>query len=35
MKATALSASRNSTKDYCLLIEKAGMIAQLRDSTWE
>ena len=31
--ATALSASRNSIADYCLFIEEAGMIAQLRDST--
>lgn len=31
--ATALSASRNSIADYCLLIEEAGMILQLRDST--
>ena len=31
--ATALSASRNNITDYCLYIEEAGMIAQLRDST--
>lgn len=31
--AIALSASRNNITDYCLFIEKAGMIAQLRDST--
>ena len=31
--ATALSASRNNIADYCLFIEEAGMIAQLRDST--
>jgi hypothetical protein len=31
--ATALSASRNNINDYCLFIEEAGMIAQLRDST--
>jgi len=31
--ATALSASRNNITDYCLFIEEAGMIAQLRDST--
>jgi predicted AAA+ superfamily ATPase len=31
--ATALSASRNNISDYCLFIEDAGMIAQLRDST--
>jgi len=31
--ATALSASRNNIADYCLLIEEAGMIVQLRDST--
>ena len=30
--ATALSASRNNITDYCLFIEEAGMIAQLRDS---
>jgi uncharacterized protein len=31
--ATALSASRNNIADYCLFIEEAGMIAQLRDTT--
>ncbi|HEY3372767.1 MAG TPA: AAA family ATPase [Prolixibacteraceae bacterium] len=31
--ATALSASRNTIADYCLFIEEAGMIAQLRDAT--
>ncbi|MGM0376708.1 MAG: ATP-binding protein [Bacteroidota bacterium] len=31
--ATALSASRNSIADYCLFIEEAGMIAQLRNAT--
>ncbi len=31
--ANALSASRNNITDYCLFIEEAGMIAQLRDST--
>ncbi len=31
--ATALSASRNNITNYCLLIEEAGMIAQLRDDT--
>ena len=31
--ATALSASRNNITDYCLFIEEAGMIAQLRDTT--
>lgn len=31
--ATALSVSRNNITDYCLFIEEAGMIAQLRDST--
>lgn len=31
--ATALSASRNNITDYCLFIEEAGMITQLRDST--
>ena len=31
--ATALSASRNNITDYCLFIEEAGMIAQLRDFT--
>lgn len=30
---TALSASRNNITDYCLFIEEAGMIAQLRDAT--
>ena len=31
--ATMLSASRNNISDYCLYIEEAGMIAQLRDAT--
>ena len=31
--ATALSASRNNITDYCLFIEEAGMIAQVRDAT--
>lgn len=31
--ASALSASRNNIADYCLFIEEAGMIMQLRDST--
>jgi Predicted ATPase (AAA+ superfamily) len=31
--ATALSASRNNMADYCLFIEEAGMIFQLRDAT--
>lgn len=31
--ASALSASRNNIADYCLYIEEAGMILQLRDST--
>ena len=31
--ATALSASRNNITDYCLFIEEAGMIAQLRKAT--
>lgn len=31
--ATALSASRNNIADYCLYIEEAGMISQLRDAT--
>jgi hypothetical protein len=31
--ATALSASRNSIADYCLFIEEAGFISQLRDAT--
>jgi predicted AAA+ superfamily ATPase len=31
--ASALSASRNNIADYCLFIEEAGMIAQLRDAT--
>jgi uncharacterized protein len=31
--ATALSASRNNIADYCLYLEEAGMIAQLRDAT--
>ena len=31
--ATALNASRNSVADYCLYIEEAGLIAQLRDDT--
>jgi len=30
---TALSASRNNITDYCLFIEEAGMISQLRDAT--
>ena len=30
--ATALCASRNNIADYCLYIEEAGLIAQLRDS---
>lgn len=29
----ALAASRNNISDYCMYIEEAGMIAQLRDST--
>ena len=29
----ALTASRNSIADYCLYIEEAGLIAQLRDAT--
>ena len=31
--AAALSASRNNIADYCLFIEEAGMINQLRDTT--
>lgn len=31
--ATALNVSRNSVSDYCLYIEEAGLIAQLRDDT--
>ncbi|MGE0090605.1 MAG: ATP-binding protein [Bacteroidales bacterium] len=31
--ATTLAASRNNIADYCLLVEEAGMIAQLRDAT--
>lgn len=31
--AELLSASRNNISDYCLYIEEAGMIAQLRDNT--
>lgn len=31
--AEILSASRNNISDYCLYIEEAGMIAQLRDNT--
>jgi uncharacterized protein len=31
--ATALNASRNNISDYCLYIEEAGMITQLRDAT--
>jgi len=31
--ATALSVSRNSVADYCLYIEEAGLIAQLRPNT--
>ena len=31
--ATALSVSRNNVADYCLYIEEAGLIAQLRDDT--
>lgn len=31
--ATALSASRNNITDYCLFIEEAGMITQLRNAT--
>ncbi|MFC6102539.1 hypothetical protein SAMN05661044_05657, partial [Olivibacter domesticus] len=31
--ATMLAASRNNIADYCLYIEEAGMIAQLRDDT--
>lgn len=31
--AELLSISRNNVADYCLYIEEAGMIAQLRDST--
>jgi predicted AAA+ superfamily ATPase len=31
--ANALSISRNNVADYCLYLEEAGMIAQLRDET--
>lgn len=31
--ATVLNISRNNVSDYCLYIEEAGMIAQLRDDT--
>ena len=31
--ATALNVSRNSVADYCLYLEEAGLIAQLRDDT--
>lgn len=31
--ASALNVSRNSVADYCLYIEEAGLIAQLRDDT--
>ena len=31
--ATSLNISRNSVSDYCLYIEEAGLIAQLRDET--
>ncbi|MDE5612688.1 MAG: AAA family ATPase [Odoribacter sp.] len=31
--ATGLNVSRNSVSDYCLYIEEAGLIAQLRDDT--
>lgn len=31
--STILSASRNNIADYCLFIEEAGMITQLRDAT--
>src|SRR5690606_31067729 len=31
--AEMLSVSRNNIADYCLYIEEAGMIAQLRDAT--
>lgn len=31
--ATTLNVSRNSVADYCLYIEEAGLIAQLRDDT--
>lgn len=31
--ATVLSVSRNSVADYCLYLEEAGLIAQLRDDT--
>lgn len=31
--ATMLGASRNNIADYCLYIEEAGLIAQLRDNT--
>lgn len=31
--ATMVGASRNNIEDYCMYIEKAGMISQLRDTT--
>lgn len=31
--ATMLNVSRNNIADYCLYIEEAGLIAQLRDAT--
>jgi len=31
--ATAIESSRNNIADYCLFIEEAGLIAQLRDAT--
>ena len=31
--ATVLNVSRNSVADYCLYLEEAGLIAQLRDDT--
>ena len=31
--ATVLNVSRNSVADYCMYIEEAGLIAQLRDDT--
>lgn len=31
--AASLGASRNSIADYCLFVEEAGLIAQLRDAT--
>ena len=31
--AAILSASRNNIEDYCLYIEEAGLISQLRDAT--